>query len=125
MIDLDANFLVAALREDRRATTLIQRWLTRNESLSMSAVAWSEMLCGPLTPEEMEQAGVIVGQIEPFNAEDAALAADLFNATGRRSRSHADCMIAASAIRRGAALVTLDRIGFARFRRFHLRLQPL
>lgn len=91
----------------------------------MSAIAWSEMLCGPLTPDEKGRALMIVGRIEPFDVEDGELAADLFNATGRRSRSHADCMIAAAAIRRGSVLATLDRPGFARFRRFQLQLQPL
>jgi predicted nucleic acid-binding protein len=45
---------------------------------------------------------------EPFLPVDAALAASLFNHTGRRSRSLADCMIAAVAIRCGAKLATLN-----------------
>lgn len=125
MIELDANFLIAALREDIRAKNLTQRWLARNEVIVMSTIAWSELLCGPLTAEDKERAAVIVTRIEPFNTEDAELAADLFNATGRRPRSHADCMIAAAAIRRGSVLATLDRPGFNRFRRFELHLQSV
>jgi len=45
---------------------------------------------------------------EPFLSADAALAAGLFNQTGRRSRSLADCMIAAVAIRCGAKLATIN-----------------
>ena len=45
---------------------------------------------------------------EPFLSADAALAANLFNHTGRRSRSLADCMIAAVAIRCGAKLATVN-----------------
>ncbi len=125
MVTLDANFLIAAFRENTAATKPIGEWLARGELIEMSAIAWSEMLCGPLTSEEKERAFVIVGRIEPFTADDAALAADLFNATGRRSRSHADCMIAATAIRRRSVLATLDRPDFARFRRFELQLHPV
>ncbi|MFN2508692.1 MAG: type II toxin-antitoxin system VapC family toxin [Chthoniobacterales bacterium] len=123
MLELDANFLVAVLRGDTRATNLAEGWLLRNEDIVMSAIAWSELLCGPLTGEEKERARLIVSRIEPFTADDATLAADLFNKTGRRSRSHADCMIAAAAIRRGSILATLDRPGFERFERFQLRLE--
>jgi len=51
------------------------------------------------------------------------LNAKLFNDTGRRSRSRADCMIAAHAIRRDAVLVTADASDFRVFRKFSLRLQ--
>ena len=51
------------------------------------------------------------------------LNAKLFNDTGRRSRSRADCMIAAHAIRRDAVLVTADAPDFRVFRKFGLRLQ--
>lgn len=122
MLELDANFLIAVLRDDTKATRLIRPWLTRNDRVVMSAVAWSEFLCGPLISEDEEQARMVVSSIEPFTIEDAAFAAELFNSTGRRSRSHADCMIAAGALRRGAVLATFDRSGFAPFRRFKLAL---
>ena len=60
----------------------------------MSAVAWAELLCGPLARSEMEWAAEIVGQRQDFTAEHAALAARLFNESGRRRGSLIDCMIA-------------------------------
>jgi predicted nucleic acid-binding protein len=125
LIHLDANFLVAALRGDRAAAPRLERWIARDEELAMSAVAWAEMLCGPLTDEEAQHAGFLVRRVEAFQLEDAVLAAELFNRTGRRSRGLADCMIAAAAIRRGCTLATFDRAGFKPFQRFQLRLEAV
>jgi predicted nucleic acid-binding protein len=59
---------------------------------------------------------------EPFLAVDAELAADLFNQTGRRSRSLADCMIAAVAIRCRADLATINSSDFQPFIQHGLNL---
>ena len=48
----------------------------------------------------------------PFLPADALLAARLFNQSGRRSRTLADCMIAAIAIRSRASLATLNPADF-------------
>ena len=63
-------------------------------------------MCGPLDATAEAIARQIFPTPEPFLPADAVLAARLFNQTGRRSRSLADCMIAAVAIRCGAKLAT-------------------
>jgi len=122
LVALDANFLVAVLASGSTYSQELDDWLRRGAQLQISAIAWSEYLCGPLDPERISSARKLVTIIEPFTEHDADLASELFNQTGRRSRSHVDCMIAAHAIRRNAALATLNRVDFKRFEKFRLKL---
>ena len=122
LVAFDANFLVAVLAPDSIYSRELGDWLREGAYLQISAVAWSEYLCGPLDAERIPEARKLVSKIEAFTEEDADLASALFNGTGRRSRSHVDCMIAAHAIRRSAALATLNRADFRRFEKFRLRL---
>jgi hypothetical protein len=56
VIQLDPSFLIRALvrgsGEDRRLPT----WLTDATPLNISAIAWTEFLCGPLEPDTVELA---------------------------------------------------------------------
>jgi predicted nucleic acid-binding protein len=121
-IEIDANFLVAVLRSPSRESRQLDGWLRAGVAVHISAVAWSEYLCGPLDPRMIPVARKMLRGIESFTTEDAELASDLFNKTGRRSRSHVDCMIAAHAIRRNATLATLNFADFRRFQAFDLKL---
>lgn len=120
MIHLDTNFLIQALVPGSSAAARLQTWLTDGEALSISVIAWSEFLCGPLTPNDAALAEVLFDAPEPFLASDAYKAAELFNATGRRSRSLADCQIAAVALRCDALLATGDVSDFTMFQRHGL-----
>ncbi len=59
-------------------------------------------------------AAELLDQIVPFDTAHAGLAAKLFNATGRRRGTMADCMIAAAAIGDGAKLATSNPRDFLR-----------
>lgn len=122
MTHLDASFLVHALCKGTRADALLRGWLRKNEPIGMSAMAWTEFCCGPLGPEDLDIARKLLSEPEPVRADDAERAATLFNDTGRRRGSLADCIIAAVALRLKAPLATDNVPDFRRFERFGLRI---
>ena len=122
MIHLDTNFLIQATVAGSLAHGRLRQWAVAGEGLGVSAVAWAEYLCGPLDPKGEAVAKEMFPLPEGFSAADAVLAADLFNKTGRRSRSLADCMISAVAIRCGAKLATINTSDFQPFVRHGLAL---
>jgi predicted nucleic acid-binding protein len=97
MIHLDTSFLIVALVRGSRQDRKLREWLRVGEPLAMSTVAWAEFLCGPVDGRNVE------------------LAARLFNQSGRRRGSLADCMIAATALRNEALLATNNPTDFGRF----------
>lgn len=112
VIYLDANFLIDALVAGSEQEAQIVQWLEAGESLGISAIAWGEFLCGPLSPAAEVIARQLFFTVTPLERVDAEKAAALFNLTGRRSRSFADCCIAAIAVRMGALLATGNRSDF-------------
>ena len=108
MIHLDTNFLIQISVVGSVAHTQFASWASGQEVVNVSTIAWAEFLCGPMDAAGEAFAQQIFPQPEPFLPADAVLAASLFNLTGRRSRSLADCMIAAVAMRCGAKLATLN-----------------
>jgi predicted nucleic acid-binding protein len=115
MIHLDTNFLINALQPGTSEESKVNAWLNNNEALGTSAVAWAELLCGPLSTRDEPIARQMFSHVDLLSGADAEMAARLFNQTGRRSRSLADCMIAAVAIRCGARLATVNTSDFRPF----------
>ncbi len=122
MIHLDTSFLIRALVRGSAEDQRLRDWLRKGEPLGMSAIAWAEFLCGPVEVAQLQLVGRIVSQRAPFAEDDAVLAARLFNDSGRRRGSLADCMIAAAAIRERAPLATDNPSDFRRFRGAGLRI---
>jgi predicted nucleic acid-binding protein len=122
MIQFDTNFLVALEDPASVASERFKVWLSTEEELRVSALVWTEYLCGPLPAPKLEAAEVLFPVKEPFLPEDAPLAARLFNASGRRRGSMLDCMIAATALRCRARFATLNRDDFRSFADFGLEL---
>lgn len=115
MIHLDTNFLIHALQSGTDEDTKLRAWLEEDEPVGLSSMTWAEFLCGPLNPGDQELAEALFPDIEPMTPADSVKGAELFNATGRRSRSLADCLIAAVALRLGARMATANVDDFRPF----------
>ena len=116
MIHLDTNFLIGLPVKGSAAAIEVDGWLAAGESLAASAIAWTEFLNGPVTLLEVRRAeAVLQSRIIPFGLPEAALAAELFNKTGRRRGSRFDCLIAATAIRAQAQIATINQSDFKVF----------
>ena len=122
MILLDTSFLIRSLVAGSAQDRRLRRWLADKEPIGISSIAWAELLCGPVQPAMIEAVTRIVTVRAAFDEDDAMLAAQLFNGSGRRRGSLADCMIAATAIRARAALATANLADFRRFRAAGLEL---
>ena len=122
MIHLDTSFLIRALIPGTEQDRSLREWMRRYEPLAMSTIAWTEFLCGPIDPEPLAIAAQLIPERVAFQADDAHMAAQLFNGSGRRRGSLTDCMIAASAVRANARIATVNAEDFQRFASFGLRL---
>ena len=122
MIHLDTSFLIRALHAGSPEDHKLRGWIDEGTPLTMSTVAWTEFLCGPLTESELTLASVIVGQRREFTSEHAAAAARMFNQSGRRRGSLIDCMIAAAAFADGAALASANAGDFLRLQQSGLTI---
>ncbi len=116
MIHLDTNYLIGLLVAGSASAADVDKWLAADLPLAVSAVAWSEFLNGPVTQVEIDRVGAVIqSRVIPFGPAEAALAADLFNKTGRRRGSRFDCFIAAAAITAQAELATVNQSDFKAF----------
>lgn len=113
-VHLDTSFLIKALLPGTPESRRLEGWFEGRRSLAISALAWAEFLSGPLDEGTLGVARRLVGEAAPVTGAHAEQAARLFNLSGRRRGSLADCLIAAAAIDADAILATADP-HFARF----------
>lgn len=116
LIHFDTNYLIqyAGGKSDSLSEQVLQ-WIEQGYALHVSAMAWAEFRCGPLTEEDYDLISEIIAGVVPITKELANEAGHLFEVTGRRPRSLADCLIAATAIREKAPLATKNRADFEPF----------
>ncbi len=123
MIHLDTNYLIGLLVKGSPQARDVDGWLSAGQTLAASAVAWTEFLNGPVTPLEIGRTeAVLQSRIVAFGQQEAVLAADLFNKTGRQRGSRFDCLIAATAILAQAEVATVNQTDFKNFVQHGLKL---
>jgi len=123
LIHLDTNALIALADPAGGVVRLVRERVQSGMLPATSAVAWHEFVRGPLMPDELLRVERVVGaRVQPVSRSISELAARLFNATGRRRASTADCFIAANAIEQDAELLTADSDGFKLFAPLGLKL---
>lgn len=114
LIHVDTSFLIRSLVPGTAEDRTLRSWIKAGTPLAMSAVGWAELLCGPLEEAHLALIRRIISHIAPFEAETAVLSAHLFNRSGRRRGTLADCMIAATAMNAGAMLASSNPADFKR-----------
>lgn len=120
---LDTNALIALSDPSNILFETLEQLLRSGATALSCSVAWHEYVRGPLLDGDRNRAlRVIESRILPFARENAELAAKLFNNTGRRRGSTADCMIAAVAIGNDSVLLTRNISDFQRFEEHGLSL---
>jgi len=121
-IHLDTSFLIRALVPGSDEAASLRSWLADGRWVALSTLAWGEFLCGPLPDGAAAAARRVARRHIPLGTEQAAEAARLFNATGRRRGSFQDCLVTATAMMAGAELATCDQADFRRFAAEGLKL---
>lgn len=124
MICLDTNYLILGLVAGSRESEELTAWIRAGERLVTPTLVWFEFLCGPVTAAQTSTMQAFVRDLLPFGEEQAAAAAGLFNAAGRKRSTRVDAMIAATAIVAGAALATNNQGDFRAFKNAGLRFAP-
>lgn len=122
MIHLDTNALIALPLWAKDGHPIIER-IGAGEAAGICSVAWYEFLIGPVKESEIALAHAFVrGNIVALEADDARLAAWLYNQAGRRRTLKTDALIGATAMRAEAELLTLNTDDFLPFVPYGLQL---
>jgi predicted nucleic acid-binding protein len=107
---LDTDFMLKAIGVKGSEQALLRRLSDSDASIEISAIAWYEFCRGPRVPEQealarsyLETDGII-----PFDETIAANASDLFRRLGSPRKRAADVAIAATALFRGARLLSAN-----------------
>lgn len=114
MIVLDTSVLIDTLTGPRRSAPAFRAAIATGDRFLLPCLVLYEWLRGPRRREELEAQEALLPreQAIPFGAEEAALAARLYEELPRARGREIDLAIAATAIAQSAQLWTLNRTDF-------------
>ncbi|MFM7179937.1 MAG: type II toxin-antitoxin system VapC family toxin [Verrucomicrobiales bacterium] len=122
-LHLDTNAIIALGDPSHAFFRAVEKCLEEGGSVCTDAVAWHEYIRGPVQPAEAARALLILeNRVVELTRRTAETAAILFNATGRRRASTADCLIAASCMAEDATLLTQNVEDFKPFASHGLKI---
>lgn len=115
MILLDTSVLVDGLCGSKHSERRLTEIVSSGERVRVPAIVFYEWLRGPRTPEELEDQEDLLPRYNaiPFEYAEAAIAAQIYRSVRSPRSREIDIAIAATAIRQGANLWTLNRRDFA------------
>lgn len=113
---LDTNALIALSDPSDPLFQYTEKAIRNGTQACTSSVAWHEYVRGPLLDQDRDRAlRVIESRIFSLDRRQAEVASELFNLTGRRRGSTADCLIAAYAVCHKTDLLTCNLGDFRPF----------
>jgi predicted nucleic acid-binding protein len=114
VIALDTSVLIDSLTGPCRSAPSLRRAFEKGERVVLPALVLYEWLRGPRSVEELEAQEVLFPRNEalPFGPEEAAFAAELYRHVDRPRGREIDLAIAATALRHGASVWTLNEDDF-------------
>ncbi len=118
IVHLDTNFLIAATNPVTKTYQTLLQWLAHGGRCRVAALAWAEFSCGGskgLLEKELQNARILLDAVVPMDETIAQQAASLYQINGRRPRTLADCVIAATALTSKSPLATINTKDFERF----------
>jgi predicted nucleic acid-binding protein len=125
-LHLDTNLLIDLVTAGSPHIAVVRKWLKDGHKLGASAIAWLEFCNGPHSKEQKDAVfAVLERRISDFTWKQAEDASRLFHRTGRKRGSHAECMIAASAMAHGVPVATRNIKDFEKFAPYGLKLLPV
>lgn len=122
-IHLDTNYLIEIHTAESKSRSVLKSLLKQEAEFAISALTWHEFLCGPVLEKHKDNIiDLVENRIIPLNSEMAELGAELFNFSGRRKGTKADCLIAATAICINSEFLTWNTNDFKKFTSLGLKL---
>jgi len=123
-IHLDTNYLIEFQLAGSKSRSILKSLLKEQTQFAISTITWHEFLCGPVEQVHKDNViDLIQNRIIPLNSEMAELGAELFNYTGRKKGTKADCLIASTAICENSEILSWNINDFKKFIQYGLLLK--